>query len=166
MRSESTCSWITATFRTRSEAEAAATTIAESGVPRTTIDLQHGVLPEAREANFLWRIVVVIVLWSIVGAVPGAAFGWFLAETIGPGGTEVMIMYVVCMMILGHLVAGMVAGYVLLADRTSQEMPPNRPVSRLTITGVNERDVRTMKEILRSRGATDVAARPENTQHV
>ena len=135
-------------------------------MPRSSIDVEHDVVTEGRrrEANFLWGIVVAIVLWSIAGAIPGAAFGWFLAETIGPEGMDILIMYIVCMIILGHLVAGMIAGYVLLADRTSQEMPPNRPLSRVTVTGLSERDGRRIEAILRSRNATEVGGGREGQQ--
>jgi hypothetical protein len=162
---------ITATFATRSEAEAAAETLAESSIPKSAIDIKHEIPPEGArgEAGFLWGVVVAIVLWSIVGAVPGAAFGWLLAELIGPEGTEVMIMYVVCMTILGHLVAGMLAGYALLADRTTAEVLPDQRTSILTVRSVSEQDRHRIEDLLRSGNALTVSATAERNiprQHV
>jgi cation transporter-like permease len=142
---------IRATFAEASAAEAAAAVLAESGRSRTAIELQHCVLPEARrrEARFLWRVLVTIVLWSIAGAVPGAVFGWLLAKTIGPEGTAGLIVQVVCWTIVGHLVAGMLAGYALLADRSAEEMRPDRPVSLLTVC-VPEVDLARVRGLVRA----------------
>ena len=142
---------IHASFAHRAAAEAAATALSESGIPHSAIDLEHGVLPEARtrEARFVWHVLIAIVLWSLVGAIPGAIFGWILAEIIGPEGTAGLIVQVVCWMIVGHLLAGMLAGYALLADRTAEEMPPDRPVSLLTVRDVSERDLRRVRRLLR-----------------
>jgi len=104
-------------------------------------------LPEAR---FVWRVLIRIVLWSIAGAAPGAAFGWLLAETIGPEGTAGLIVQVVCWMIVGHLLAGMLAGYALLADRSAEEMPPDRPVSLLTVRDVPEDDLQRVRRLIRA----------------
>ena len=101
-------------------------------------------------------MLVTIVLWSIAGAVPGAAFGLLLAETIGPEGTAGLILQVVCWMIVGHLLAGMLAGYALLADRSAEEMPPDRPVSLLTVRGVPESDVTRVRRLLLASGSLDV----------
>jgi hypothetical protein len=151
---------ISVAFRTPSEAEAAAAKLIEHGIPATSINVEHDVEANSgpREAGFLWGIVVAIVLWSIVGAVPGAAFGWLLAELIGPEGTEVMIMYVVCMTILGHLVAGMLAGYALLADRTTAEVLPDQRTSVLTVRNVSEQDRYRIEELLHSSDALSVSA--------
>jgi len=143
---------ITAVFRAPAQAETAAAALAESGMPLTSIELQHGTLPEARhrESRFVWRVLVAIVLWSIAGAVPGAAFGWLLAELIGPEGTAGLIVQVVSWTIVGHLLAGMLAGYALLADRSAEEMPPDRAVSLLTVRGVPERDLKQVRRVLRA----------------
>ena len=148
---------ITAVFRAPAKAETAAAALAESGIPRISIELQHGTLPEARhrEARFVWRVLVAIVLWSIAGAVPGAVFGWLLAKTIGPEGTAGLIVQVVCWTIVGHLLAGMLAGYALLADRSAEEMPPDRPVSLLTVC-VPEGDLRRVRRLLRASDPLDL----------
>ena len=147
-----------ASFSTTAAAESAAAALIEAGIPGATVRLQHGVLPEAltREARFVSRVLVAIVLWSVVGAAPGAALGWLLAETIGPGGTGGLILQVVCWTIVGHLIGGMLAGYLLLADRSAEEMPPDRPVSLLTIRDLPEADVRRVRRVVRASDPLDV----------
>jgi len=109
-----------------------------------------------REARFVRRVLIRIVLWSIAGAGPGAAFGRLLAETIGPDGTAGLIVQVVCWMIVGHLLAGMLAGYALLADRSAEEMPPDRPASLLIVRDVPEGDLRRVRGLLRASNALEL----------
>jgi len=145
---------IQASFAEPSEAEAAASALREAGVSPSSVELQHGVLAEARgrEGRFVWRVLVIIVLWSIAGALPGAAFGWLLAATVGPEGTAGLIVQLVCWTIVGHLIGGMLAGYFVLADRSEEEMPPDRPVSVLTVRGLEPRDGKRVRRLIRSRG--------------
>ena len=149
---------IRASFSKRGRAEAAVAAVVEAGISPSSVDLEHGVPPETRgrEGRFVWRVLVAIVLWSIAGAVPGAAFGWLLAETIGPKGTAGLVVQVVCWTIVGHLVAGMLAGYALLADRSAEEMPPDRPVSLLTVRNVPEGDVQRVRRLLKATGPLDI----------
>ena len=67
---------ILATFPDHRDAEAAVTALIEVGIAHSFLDVRRGVLPEARqrEGRFLWRVLIIIVLWSIAGALPGAAF--------------------------------------------------------------------------------------------
>lgn len=138
---------IRASFAQALAAEVLAAALTDSGIPRASIEVQHGILPEAR---FVWRVLIRIVLWSIAGAAPGAAFGWLLAETVGPEGTAGLIVQVVCWMIVGHVLAGMLAGYALLADRSAEEMPPDRPVSLLTVRDVPEDDLQRVRRLIRA----------------
>ena len=149
---------IRASFSKRGRAEAAVAAVVEAGISPSSVDLEHGVPPETRgrEGRFVWRVLVAIVLWSIAGAVPGAAFGWLLAETIGPKGTAGLVVQVVCWTIVGHLVAGMLAGYALLADRSTEEMPPDRPVSLLTVRNVPEGDVQRVRRLLKATDPLDI----------
>jgi hypothetical protein len=149
---------IHSSFTNREDAEGAAAALREAGIPPSTIDLQFDVLPEARqrEARFLWRVLVIIVLWSIVGGVIGAGFGWLLAETIGPEGSAGLILQLVSWIIVGHLIFGMLAGYFVLADRTQREMPPDRPVSVVTVRGLGPREVARVRRLLRSEGPLDI----------
>lgn len=93
-------------------------------------------------------MLVLIVLWSIPGDVFGAGFGWLLAETIGPEGAAGLIVQLVSWMIVGHLIAGMLAGYLLLADRTQREMPPDGPVSLLIVCGLTDDDAEKARNLL------------------
>jgi len=148
---------IVATFAEPADAEAAALALREAGIPAASIDLQHNVLPKARarEGKFLWRVLVIIVLWSIPGGVIGAGFGWLLAETIGPAGGAGLIVQLVSWIIVGHLIAGMLAGYFVLADRTQREMPPDRPVSLLTVRDLGPRDSKRARRLLRAHDPLD-----------
>jgi hypothetical protein len=144
---------ITASFVEPADAEAAAGALVEAGVSRSSVLVRHGVMPEARgrEGRFVWRVLVIIVLWSVAGAIPGAAFGWLLAVTIGPEGTAGLIVQLVCWIIVGHLIGGMLAGYFVLSDRSQEEMPPDRPVSMLSVRGLEPREARRVRRLLRLR---------------
>ena len=149
---------VRATFPSTAEAEAAANALREAGIPPASLDLQHNVLPEARarEGRFVSRVLIIIVLWSILGGVIGAGFGWLLAETIGPEGSAGLIVQIVAWIIVGHLIAGMLAGYFVLADRTQREMPPDRPVSVLTIRDLDSIQARRIRGLLRSHDPLEV----------
>ena len=148
---------VTAFFAEPADAEAAVAALVDAGVSRSSIELQHGVLGEAigREARFVWRVLVVILVWSIAGAVPGAAFGWLLAVTIGPEGTAGVIVQLVCWIIVGHLIGGMLAGYFVLADRTQREMQPDRPVSVINVR-VEPSEGKRVRRLLRAQRPVEV----------
>jgi hypothetical protein len=141
-----------AVFSDPDQADAAAGAVHRAGFPPSTLTLEYDVLPEgiAREARFLRRVLAIIVLWSILGGIFGAAFGWLLAETMGPEGTSGLILQLVCWIIVGHLVAGMLAGYFVLADRSQREMPPDRPLSVITAHGLADVDAQKARKLLRS----------------
>jgi hypothetical protein len=61
----------------------------------------------------------------------------------------------VCWAIVGHLVVGMLAGYVVLADRSHREMQPERPEVVVSVSVVAE-DQSTVQGILRDAGAKRV----------
>jgi len=149
---------IRATFPNPAAAEAAANALREAGVLASSIDLQHNVLPDARqrEGRFVSRVLVIIVLWSLVGGVIGAGFGWLLAATIGPEGGAGLIVELVSWIIVGHLIAGMLAGYFVLADRTQREMPPDRPVSLVVIRDLEPRESEHLRRLLRSHDPLDL----------
>jgi hypothetical protein len=148
---------ITASFTEPEDAETAVSALAEAGVPRSSIEVQHGVLPEARgrEGRFVRRVLVIILVWSIAGAIPGAAFGWLLAATIGPEGTAGLIVQLVCWTIVGHLIGGMLAGYFVLADRSEEEMPPDRPVSVVSVR-VEPSEGKRVRTLLRAQRPVEV----------
>lgn len=87
-----------------------------------------------REKSFIVRLVVAIALWSITGAAAGVALGALIWLLLGPEGTTGFIIQAVVWGIFGHLLAGLWAGYLLLADRTQEDLPHDRPAGTVTIT--------------------------------
>lgn len=79
---------------------------------------------EGAEPPFFVRVVLVIVWWSIIGTLVGVAIGFGVAKAIGPDGTMGIVLQTISWGIFGHLIAGMWAGYVLLADRSKREFAP------------------------------------------
>jgi hypothetical protein len=114
-------------------------------------------------------VLIIIVLWSIAGGVFGAGFGWLLAETIGPDGTAGLILQAVSWIIVGHLIAGMLAGYFVLADRTQRKCRPtgrcqSSPFAissrdRLGVSGVSSALTTLSISVYRDR--TALSAHPE-----
>jgi hypothetical protein len=147
---------VQATFAAPGDAEKAAEALLDAGIEPARVTVQHAVLPEARgrEGRFVWRVLVIIVFWSIVGAVPGALSGLLLALTIGPGGTAGLIVQLVCWIIVGHLIGGMLAGYFVLADRRQEEMPPDRSVVTVRLAGGG--DEKRVWRLLRLRGPMEL----------
>jgi hypothetical protein len=126
---------IKATFNSGPEVGSAVAALRAAGIPESAIEVREGELPPVRqrEGRYLWRLLVLIVLWSVLGGVIGVLTGLVLAATIGPEGTTGLVFQVVCWAIIGHLVFGMVAGYVVLADRSHPEMEPERPQVVVTV---------------------------------
>ena len=105
-----------------------------AGIPSAAISVTGTAADSASDSRFLGRIVVLIVLWSIPGGAVGALLGLALTLTgIGPDGTSGAAVQVVSWLIIGHLLAGMWAGYVLLADRTHRELAP-APAAEMVIS--------------------------------
>jgi hypothetical protein len=115
---------------------------------------------EARETRFMGRVVLLIVAWSIVGTALGVAIGIGLALTVGPEGTEGMIIQAVSWAIFAHLLVGMLAGYFLLADRTGRDLKQVRdaPVKvRVECGSIDESE--RVADRLRTLGATEITIR-------
>jgi hypothetical protein len=116
-----------ATFGDVEGAQAAEAALLRAGVSPESIRISRaGVAGSAAaEGGFFWRVVVVIVFWSIIGMVIGAAIGAGLSQAgVPPGGTSGLVLQVVSWALFGHLVAGILAGYLLLADRSQREFAP------------------------------------------
>jgi len=106
-----------------------------------------------REAPFLGRLVVIVVLWSMAGTGIGVAMGLaFNAAGIGPGGAAGIGIQIASWAIFAHLIAGMWAGYALLTRGESRE-----PVRR-TADGRVLVSVRCDGEAA-SRAASDIVRR-------
>ena len=82
----------------------------------------------AGERRFIGRVVLVVAFWSIIGTAVGAGLGAALSLTIGPSGTSGLIIQMVSWAIFAHLLIGLWAGYLLLADRSGREIGAGRPV--------------------------------------
>ncbi len=119
-----------------------------AGIPADAISVT-GAGP-GQEGQFLGRIVILIVLWSIPGGALGAATGLLLAIAgIGPQGTTGAVVQVVSWLIIGHLLAGMWAGYLLLADRSHREMAPDRErCVTVSVKCRNEAEAETARGLL------------------
>jgi hypothetical protein len=90
---------------------------------------------ERAESPFFVRVVLVIVWWSILGTIVGVAIGFGLWKAgIGPVGTTGIILQTISWGIFGHLIAGMWAGYALLADRSKREFAPPASEPRTIVT--------------------------------
>jgi hypothetical protein len=154
---------ISATFASRAEAEAAVAVLAAAGIPQSAIEVREAELPpqRQREGRYLWRLLVIIVLWSVLGGVFGVLFGLVLAATIGPEGTTGLVFQAVCWGIVGHLTVGMLAGYVVLADRSQREMEPERPEIVVSVSSVAE-DIDRVKTVLEGSQASPVKAPPSS----
>ncbi len=109
----------------------------------------------------MMRFAVIVAAWSIAGTAAGAAFGAGLSYTVGPHGTEGLILLVVTWALFAHVLIGLLAGYVLLADRSSAEITPGTAAT-LRVQA-DESAARGIAERLRADGATDVSARGETT---
>jgi len=107
------------------------------------------------------RFAVIVAAWSIAGSAAGAAFGAVLSYTVGPHGTEGLILLVVTWALFAHLLIGLWAGYILLADRSSAEITPGGATT-LRVQA-DESGAPGIIEQLRADGATDVSAHGETT---
>jgi hypothetical protein len=107
------------------------------------------------------RFVVIVAACSIAGTAAGAALGAALSYTVGPHGTEGLILLVVTWAVFAHLLIGLWAGYILLSDRSSAELSTGMPTT-LTVQA-DEAAVPEIAERLRKNGATNVSARGETT---
>jgi len=149
---------IEATFPLLRLAQEARDWLAEEGVPTSdmTIALDVTNLPDetAREGMIMSRIVLIIVVASLFGTGIGAGLGAILSATVGPSGTQGLIIQMVSWAIFAHLLIGMWAGYLLLADRSEREIGRSRHVV-LTVSCGNI-NPNTVVDQMRNLGATEV----------
>jgi len=108
----------------------AASMLRAAGVRDEDVEVVSAALPATAvggrgEVRFVARLVWVVVWWSILGGVVGALLGAGIVWAgFGGGGTLAIVLQIVGWMIFGHLIAGMWAGYALLADRSKREFTP------------------------------------------
>lgn len=117
-----------------------------------------------RESPFILRLLIIIVLWSVAGTGVGAAIGVaFGAVGIGPQGMKGLVIQTVSWAIFAHLMAGMWAGYVLLANRGgmsqtnrrggSENANPARPERVLVRVACADGEMAAVEAELRANGA-------------
>ena len=111
------------------------------------------------ETSFFGHLVWIIVFWSIPGTIIGAAVGWGIALAIGIDDTTGIVLMAVSFGIFGHLIAGIWAGYLRLADRSQPEFAPSRVATggvTLTVRCANRMELQRAHDTLRARGAVAV----------
>ncbi len=144
---------ISAAFPDAGSARAAARRLTAEGVAAS--------IDGGREGGFMARFVVIVVACSIAGTAAGAALGAALSYTVGPHGTEGLILLIVTWAVFAHLLIGLWAGYALLSDRSERELSAG---AATTLTArADEAAAPEVAERLRSDGATNVSADGETT---
>ena len=123
--------------------------------------LAAGAVGGRGEVRFVARLVWVVVWWSILGGAVGALLGAGIVWAgVGGGGTLAIVLQIIGWMIFGHLIAGMWAGYALLADRSKREFTPaGADGGQLSMVHVRCRDrvqIERARDVLRSSGAAGV----------
>jgi hypothetical protein len=144
---------LTATFRELQSARAATQRLRQAGVAPGSIHFQAGE-PAQREAGFLARFVLIVALWSVAGTAVGAALGAMLSYTVGPHGTDGLILLAISFAVFAHVLAGMWAGYVLLADRTEREVLRGSG-GQVTVV-IDREQALQVTDVLRRAGAIEV----------
>jgi hypothetical protein len=142
---------VTATFRSREAAEQAAASLA-SEFP----DLPPPEIGETTDARFIVRFLLIVVVASIVGTALGVAIGLgFIAMGLTPDTTESLVLQVVTWAIFWHLIIGMIAGYILLADRSEAEWRPGL-LATLTVVCEDTGAAAPVEGLLKELGAREV----------
>jgi hypothetical protein len=116
--------------------------------------------PAEREGHFLWRLVLIVVVWSVVGTLIGVVMGLALnAAGIGPEGGAGILIQIASWAVFAHLIAGMWAGYALLTRSESRQaaaLPGGRVVISVQCSDASE--TARVTSIMRAAGATAVTA--------
>lgn len=105
------------------------------------------------------KIVLFVALWSVFGTAFGAGMGVLIATIFGPDGRQGMVIQAVSWAIFAHLLGGMWAGYLLLADRTRRDLPIAGGSAVLLVVEcatIDDANANATVARLRELGATDV----------
>ena len=156
-------------FADRAAARAAVAALTDGGVATEGITVARGaedvrvpVMGRAgeRERGFLWRLAVIVALWSIVGTGVGVGMGAaFGARGIGPQGVSGLLIQTVSWAIFAHLIAGLWAGYALLSNRqrpTTDAAAPHKGGPVVVRVACGDGTLAAIEARLRACGATAV----------
>ena len=140
---------IRATFPNEADARQAAEHVTAAGINPTAITITSD---NDSEGPFLTRLVITIALWSIAGGIIGVGLGALIWLIFGPEGTTGLLIQAIVWGIFGHLIIGMWAGYLLLADRTQPDLPHDRPAYTLTIHVGDQATLKLANDVLADSG--------------
>jgi len=156
---------IVAAFADAFSAHAAMPALYRVGVPAHAVTVAGGSrAPQAsvphheREAGFLWRLVLIVVFWSMVGAAVGVVMGIALvAAGVPPGGVTGVGIQIAAWSIFAHLIAGMWAGYALLTRGESRQ-PVTTVRGGRVLVRVHVEDAQgvVVQQVLRAAGALTI----------
>jgi hypothetical protein len=124
--------WVVGAFGDAASAQSAAEDLRRSGIdPRAISIAGAGAIAPSnepqREAGFIWRLVVIVVVWSIIGVAIGVVIGIALAAAgVPPGGAFGVLVQAIAWGLFFHIMVGLWAGYALLTSGESR-----RPVARV-----------------------------------
>jgi hypothetical protein len=163
MESEASRSFtVSGAFRSADDAARAAAALAAAGFAHAAVAARPEAAgtADAREARFMGRLVWIVVLWSIAGGIAGALIGIAVVWAgIGPSSTTAVVLQVVGWAIFGHLIAGIWAGYALLADRSQPEFAPPAGVgsgAAVEVRCSTRAEIERAREALLAAGAREV----------
>jgi hypothetical protein len=112
---------VVATFNDASVAQRAASELDAAGIPASRVRIAFPMSPVTRAGHterVLWRLLLQVVWWSIVGGAIGLLVGLaFWHWGVGPSGLDGFWVQVATWMIFGHLLLGIWAGYLVLGNQ-------------------------------------------------
>jgi hypothetical protein len=114
------------------------------------------------ETRFIGRFVLVIIGWSIVGTLIGAALGVAIALALGETSTEGLLLQVVSWAIFAHVLIGMWAGYLLLTDRMGPDLRATSPTVVLRAECATIDESRELAAEMQALGASSAEAGETN----
>ncbi len=112
----------------------------------------------ARESRFIGRFLLVIIGWSVVGTLIGAALGVTIAVVIGETSTEGLLLQVISWAIFAHVLIGMWAGYLLLTDRMGPDLRATSPPVALRAECATIDESRKLAAEMQALGASSAEA--------
>lgn len=147
---------VAATYGDQAAARAARARLQDAGIDPGLVSLSFVPITAAAagEGRFLGRLVWVIVLWSVVGGVAGAALALLLAWVgVGPSGSAGFWIQFGGWVIFGHLLAGMWAGYVILSGPEARPERERRAGVTVSVRCASQAEMQRAEALLSAPGA-------------